>query len=727
MDEIGQGARPALVGKQARAVMARADGLHGAARTLLADHDEARTAVRHALAPLTEDLARTELDRIPVARLREVTGGRLRLGPLEQAGYATVGQVLSTPVYQLRSVPGIGAQSAAQLHAAAQQICAAVRESVAVRIDIDDRNPRTTALVVALGRLVGAGPDLSRACTAAGRLDEQLPVLLAAARPTRGRLRMLLAGRQRRERARAAVAQLSELLAQETAEQTHLRLTQATTDLLRGGSAAEAWIEFELSAPEFYTILAETATAPPDPDASRGFVPNEIADRVNAQHLDETHRRVSLRGYQAFGARFALAQRKVILGDEMGLGKSVEAIAVLAHLRAEGHLHFLIACPASVLVNWIRELETRSALRAHRVHGTGRSDALAVWIAEGGVAVTTIDSLHTLQVPDEITVGALVVDEAHYVKNPQTRRSQAVAGWCERTERVLFLTGTPMENRLEEFRNLVRYLQPGLADQIRPGAGAGRPEGFRKAVAPVYLRRNQKDVLTELPGLVHMDEWTEFSTADWEHYREAVGRGNFMAMRRAAYADPEKSAKLTRLEEIIGDAADNNLKVVVFSYFHDVLNAVHEQLGPGVFGPITGGVTPTRRQEMVDRFSSSSGHAVLLSQIQAGGIGLNLQAASVVILCEPQVKPALEAQAIARAHRMGQVRPVRAHRLLADDTLDQRMLQILEQKSRVFDAYLRRSDLAESTPQAVDIAETTLARQIVEEEQLRFAQSPTPQ
>ncbi|MGI8329312.1 DEAD/DEAH box helicase [Actinomadura scrupuli] len=720
-------AGPEPAGKQARAVIGAADRLHGAARTLLSEHAEARLAVRRALAPLTEDLARAELDRIPVARLKEVTGGRLRLGPLERSGYTTVGQVLSAPAHRLRSLPGIGAHTAAQLHAAAEQIRAAMQESVAVRIDVDDRDPRTTALVVALSRLVAAGPELSRACATAGRLDTELSVLLAAAGPARGRLRALLAGRERREHARTAVLRLTELLARETAERTHPLLGRVTTELLGRRSAAEAWRGFERSAPEFYSVLAESVAFEHDPDASRGFVPDEIADRVNAQRLDDTHRTVSLRGYQAFGARFALAQRRVILGDEMGLGKSIEAIAVLAHLRAEGHRHFLIACPASVLVNWIRELEARSTLRPHRVHGSGRAAALAAWIAEGGVAVTTVDSLHTLTVPGGITVGALVVDEAHYVKNPKTRRSQAVAGWCERTERVLFLTGTPMENRLEEFRNLVRHLHPDLADRIEPAAGELGPAGFRKAVAPVYLRRNQKDVLTELPELVSTDEWTEFGTADWEHYRQAVARGNFMAMRSAAYADPEKSAKLTRLAEIVGDAAETGLKVVVFSYFLDVLRAVHEQLGPGVIGPITGGVTPNRRQEMVDRFSAAPGHAVLLSQIQAGGIGLNLQAASVVILCEPQVKPALEAQAIARAHRMGQVRRVQSHRLLTADSLDERMLQILEHKTRTFDSYLRRSDLAESAPQAVDIAESTLARQIVEEEQRRFGRSSTPE
>ncbi|MFI9365631.1 helicase-related protein [Kitasatospora sp. NPDC053057] len=111
----------------------------------------------------------------------------------------------------------------------------------------------------------------------------------------------------------------------------------------------------------------------------------------------------------------------------------------------------------------------------------------------------------------------------------------------------------------------------------------------------------------------------------------------------------------------------------------------------------------------------------LLSRIQAGGVGLNIQAASVVILCEPQVKPAMEAQAVGRAHRMGQVRRVQVHRLLATDSVDQRMLDILRAKHRLFDAYARRSEVAESTPDAVDVSEQSLAVRIVEEEQLRLA------
>jgi hypothetical protein len=126
----------------------------------------------------------------------------------------------------------------------------------------------------------------------------------------------------------------------------------------------------------------------------------------------------------------------------------------------------------------------------------------------------------------------------------------------------------------------------------------------------------------------------------------------------------------------------------------------------------------------VDEFTAAPGHAVLLAQIEAGGVGLNLQAASVVIICEPQVKPTMEHQAVARAHRMGQVRAVQVHRLLATDSVDQRMLDILESKSRLFDAYARRSDVAEATPDAVDISVGSLARRIVEDEQRRLAGGP---
>ncbi|MFG2918215.1 DEAD/DEAH box helicase [Kitasatospora sp. NPDC048298] len=707
-------------------VLADAEGLRAAARAVVADHREAVEQVRPAYVAIRDRLVEEELGAIPVARLRDVTEGRLRVGALEAAGLGTVRQVLEASGYTLRLIPGVGAQTAAQAQAAAGQLARAVEQTVAVRLDVERQDPLSTALVVALQRLVAAGPEARRARETAERVQAEVEPLVAAARPARGVLRGLFAGRERRAQARAAVDLLEKLLVGYGAQEVPVLLAQASVDLLRPPlDPIEAWTDFELRSADYYGVLGGIVEeAGVELAAAEGFLPEELSDRVRAEPLDDAHCRVSLRGYQAFGARFALAQRRVIIGDEMGLGKTVQAIAVLAHLRARGSTHFLVVCPAGVLVNWIREVESRSTLRALRVHGPEREAALAEWLRDGGVAVLTFDGLRRLEaaeVAEAVAVGMVVVDEAHFVKNPAAQRSRAVAAWAERVERVLFLTGTPMENRVEEFRTLVRYLRPELVPLVEQGPAAAGPAAFRRAVAPAYLRRNQQDVLTELPEVVHVDEWEEFSPADLAAYRSAVAAGNFPAMRRAGYADPAESAKLRRLREIVREAADSGLKVVVFSYFRDVLAAVRAALGQRTFGPIDGSLGAVRRQETVDGFSAAPGHAVLLCQIQAGGVGLNIQAASVVILCEPQVKPTLEDQAVARSRRMGQVRRVRVHRLLAVDSVDQRMLDLLRAKGRLFDDYARRSEVAESTPEAVDVSELSLAALIVEEEQLRLA------
>ncbi|KQX58844.1 helicase SNF2 [Streptomyces sp. Root66D1] len=695
---------------------------------MVGDHERAVEAVRAALTPICDSAAEEALDAIPVARLKEVTEGRLRLGEVERSGLRSVREVLDAGSYRLRLIPGVGQRTADQVIAAARQIADAVRETVAVHIDVDRPEPRTTALVTALHVLVEAGPDARRAVDTASALSERLGPLLADAKPAAGRLRMLLVGKAGRTRALEAVAEVRRLVEEATRGGAPELLAQASVDLLRGPSTeVAAWVDFELRSAEYYSLLAEISGRSPDTAAAEGFLPDEVAERVRDQTLDDTHRRVSLRGYQAFGARFALAQRKVILGDEMGLGKTIQALAALAHLAAEGQSHFMVVCPASVLINWTREIEARSRLRAVPLHGPDRQEAFADWKDRGGVGVTTFDALRGFPAPGSGELGMLIVDEAHYVKNPKARRSQSVTEWAGHCERVLFMTGTPMENRVAEFRSLVRILRPELTDVVGEPVGVAGSTAFRKAVAPVYLRRNQQDVLTELPALQHTDEWEEPSASDEDAYLEAVRAGNFMAMRRAAYARPEKSAKLNRLREIVEDAAENGLKVVVFSNFRDVLGAVKGALagtpsdaGGPVFGPLSGSVPPARRQQLVDEFAAAPGHAVLVAQIEAAGVGLNMQAASVVIICEPQIKPTIEHQAIARAHRMGQLRSVRVHRLLTTGGVDERMVDMLKNKTRLFDAYARRSAVAESTPDAVDVSDMAMARQIVEEEQARL-------
>ncbi len=707
-----------------KAALSSATTAQAAIRELNEGEERRHQDVRDAYQASHATAVRGRLRAIPVERLRDVTGARIPVRQLTEAGYTSIAELVEASPAELQAVPGIGAKGAQRTAEAARRIAAAATESTHVTADLDLRVEEAAALLSALYRVHAADRVLLRVREPAGRIGGALAGLAAAARPLSSRMRRALTGRMRREEAQDAVTRLEELLADpkvigelERIEAANAKLRAAKTP--RPGTVRN---DFEKRSADYFSTLSRIAGARVNGEAARGFLPVTLADRVAAQKLDGTHLRVSLRAYQDFGARFALAQERVIIGDEMGCGKTVEAIAALAHLRATGTKHFLVVAPASVLINWMREVRAHSTLRPHRLHGPKQADNLRAWVSGGGVGITTFEALPGLDLPRRLTVGMLVVDEAHYVKNPDTLRSAAVRAWTDQVDRVLFLTGTPMENRVEEFCNLVGYLQPdlvGSVDQLDAVAGS---EAFRKAVAPAYLRRNQEDVLSELPEMQQIDEWEEFGVEDAEAYREAVQARNFMAMRRAAYAsgDPASSAKLRRLVEIADEAGANGRKVVVFSYFRDVLELVCRTLGDRAIGPLTGSMPPQHRQKLVDEFAAAKGQPVLVSQIQAGGVGLNMQAASVVILCEPQVKPTLETQAIARAHRMGQIRRVQVHRLLVSDSVDERMLEILETKSGLFDAYARRSETAETVPEAKDLSDVTVRRQLISAERERL-------
>jgi SNF2 family DNA or RNA helicase len=466
------------------------------------------------------------------------------------------------------------------------------------------------------------------------------------------------------------------------------------------------WAGYLADTASVNTDLANLRTEQ-EADATGGFIPKELRQRITALPLDTTLMTSRLRRYQVFGAQYAIHQERSMLGDEMGLGKTVQALAVLAHLAARGQRRFLVVCPASVQVNWLKEIDRHTRLSAHSLHGADRDRTARRWLADGGVAVTTFGTLGRLaRKVRTAEVAMLIVDEAHYIKNPSARRTELVAEVARAGQRTLFLTGTPMENRVREFRALIQHLQPWLAELV----DSTDAKAFRRAVAPVYLRRNQEDVLDELPDKIDVEDWVQLSERDEAEYLAAVRSRNLMAMRQAAYAS-KRPAKLERLVEIVDEAAQDGMKVVVFSFFLGVLNTVSSALRRSVVGSITGAVPPTERQRLIDDFSLRRGHAVLLSQIEAGGIGLNIQAASVIIITEPQWKPSTEDQAVARAHRMGQARRVQVHRLLAKDSVDERIREIQQGKRLLFDEYARKSDTKD------------LAMRIVLAEERRLAES----
>lgn len=644
------------------------------------------------------------LSEMPLERLREATAGRLSLSAVSALGISNVQQLLDAGP-RIQEGQGIGPTTASRMLGAAQSIWHTTMEETPFRVDIKQRPAHATAFLQALAAwdaVRGFGDD--EEVTDAYSL---LEVVLDAGADHY----IAIEGDRSLDDLDRALASL---------EQQTARIVGGS----EGPGKLDPWVDFLDRPAHYYALIALLGFNVEDEDKSHAGLPAEIVAAARRVELDTKYLNASLRGYQAFAARFSIAQRRVIIGDEMGLGKTVEALAVLAHLRAKGEHHFLVICPAAVVTNWIREIRSKSRLSAHRLHGQERAQALKAWLRQGGVAVTTFGTLRWLEGEldreSSPELGCTVVDEAHYIKNPRANRSMRTAEILKQGRRVILMTGTPLENKTEEFRTLVGYVRPDLTvdgDDLSP-------RRFRKQVAPVYLRRNTEDVLKELPELVEVNEWVPLSGMDMTLYERAVMDGNFMAMRQAALLGGADSGKVQRIVDLVREAEENQRRVLVFSFFREVLEQVARSLPGDVYGPINGAMPADVRQRTIDKFSRAGHGAVLVSQILAGGVGLNIQAASIVIICEPQLKPTTEWQAIARARRMGQVHTVQVHRLLSEEGVDRRITDILEQKRQVFEAFARDSDVADSAPEAYDVSEAELARQVVAEERERLLGGP---
>lgn len=475
--------------------------------------------------------------------------------------------------------------------------------------------------------------------------------------------------------------------------------TQHIFDYARNNASfvsAIEYLEFDGSSPSDPLTGAR-------PFGQHGGLPELIALEVEQTQLHQGPLTAILRRYQGFGARYLIAQQRTLLGDDMGLGKTVQVLAAMCHLHHEGRRHFLVVAPNSVIVNWQRETHKHTRISPFVLHGPERETRAAHWSEHGGVAVTTYATLpkiaHLLRDPDMVAL-----DEAHYVKNPGAQRTKAAESVIARCDHVVLMTGTALENRLDEMHHLVTLAQPAMCDTVTtvmsPASGIVSPDRVRTALAPVYLRRTQADVLRELPERIVVDEWVDLTDEDKAAY--ATCAGDVMSQRLTTIVGDgtRTSAKYERLTDLLEEHRAQKRKVVVYSYFRRVVDDVCALAGDAP--RITGDTSSADRQRIIDAFSNDPDQQVLVSQIDAGGVGINLQAAQVVILMEAQFKPSTEWQAIARVHRMGQNKKVHVHRILAADTIEERLVNLIEEKVRLFHAFAHDSAMRDASEMAVD-------------------------
>jgi superfamily II DNA or RNA helicase len=432
-----------------------------------------------------------------------------------------------------------------------------------------------------------------------------------------------------------------------------------------------------------------------------------------------------LRDYQVEGfvwlSRLAHLGMGACLADDMGLGKTVQAIAVL--LERQGKGPSLIVAPTSVCHNWESEIARFApTLLVHRLAEAGERAALIESLGAGDVLLASYGLLH--QEEETLTARSwniVVFDEAQNLKNSATKRAKASRA-IEAEFRVA-LSGTPIENYLEELWSLFNTINPGLlgsregfqkrfAAPIERDRKLSAREALRTLIRPFILRRTKSAVLGELPPRTEVNVEIELSSEERAFYeamrRQAIatlaaldGPGGqrkihilaeITRLRRAcchpALVDPSsglESAKLAAFLDLIEELIRNRHKALVFSQFVGHLEKVRAALDArGVcYQYLDGSVPASQRAERVRAFQGGAGDLFLIS-LKAGGAGLNLTAADYVIHLDPWWNPAVEDQASDRAHRIGQTRPVTIYRLLVRNSIEEKIL----------DLHARKRDLA---------------------------------
>jgi len=714
--------------------------------------NDADAAISKAVQELRDSTVAAALEAFELERLSPtISDGKLSI--LRRFGYRTLSRLQNVSARELQQLPGIGPVTSQSVLRACR---AAIDEIQSQPLSMplpDDIGKQHQQLLAAVGRRVRLlrvpSQLLARLQAVADTLDRQLKTakqtssFLQRLWRTEARefneqaahlsLRQTLAGQAESALAEGRAAlnlliaprQLDELIAdygERFADYTSV-LEQYVGPATTYGRVPEAHAKVPDGAVETGAVPHWPPLSSRADQVSRGIfggVPQEIADRVEGIALSVQSLKVRPRAYQLFGAKYVISQKRCVLGDEMGLGKTIEAMAAMTHLQeTEGCSRFLVVAPAGTVGNWCRELSEHSSLPSRLLHGFSRDHDFGFWLRHGGVAVTSYETMLRLDSLFRYPLDMLVVDEAHYVKNPLARRSQAIEQLAQMAKRVTLMTGTPMENAPHEFVNLIRLCDERVAAGLKVNRElVVSPGRFERQVAAVYLRRNQDDVLHELPECIMVDEWVTLGNAEQTNYQDEVRKRNFAGMRRAANGIDESAGKLERLAELLDNYRQTGAKVVLFSFFLDSLDRM--QRLADTQHRIDGSVPPAHRLSVIDEFSREPGFGVLVCQIVSGGVGINLHCASAVILMEPQLKPTTEWQAIKRVHRMGQTRRVVAHRVLAHDTVDQRLVELVARKAESFDRYARESVVKDASRAAVDSSIPALEQTLIHAELRRL-------
>ena len=450
--------------------------------------------------------------------------------------------------------------------------------------------------------------------------------------------------------------------------------------------------------------------------------------------------RVELLPYQLDGIAFAVGAGRAVLADDMGLGKTIQAIGVAELLAREaGITRVLVICPASVKSQWVREIENFSGRSSRIVLGTAAERAQSYARSTFFTVCNYEQVLRDLQAIERTPWDLVVLDEAQRIKNWQAKTTAVIKSL--RAPFALALTGTPLENRLDELYSIVEFIDDrrlGAAFRFfhrhRVVGDTGRIAGYRnltslrKQLAPVLLRRTRSAVMRDLPPrttevvrIPPTEEQLDIHAAQMRIVSSIVRKAyisemDLLRLQKALLmcrmsADstflvnkqrPAHSSKLERLGEILDSLlAEPQRKIVLFSEWTTMLDEIEPLIrrSHARYVRLDGKVPQKKRQQLVHEFQHDAKCRVFLTS-NAGSVGLNLHAADTVINVDLPWNPAVLEQRIGRAHRMGQKRPVQVFVLITEGSIEENLLAALSMKHELFQAVLD----PDATDDAIDFS-----------------------
>ena len=638
------------------------------------------------------DKVEDEIRQIPITDLAK-SFNRLPLQALYANHITTMYDLLKYNHRQLEALDGIGEETADKLMLALHRSTAAIKSQIHYRIDLEHLSDRDRKIMQEIYFYRYTKDNFSKLNTIYQETEHGIQEAYDNSGLIQNFIGWIFSGRKKKEKFLKAVEDVKYFNQSSYAET--IRQFYDNCSALKDINFETILQDYKENAIQYYTVIEKFADIEIKDDVDED-IDVSLLKQIQATPLFLESFHTELRHYQEFGTKYILHQKRVLLGDEMGLGKTIQAIATMHHLHHEGHRYFLVICPASVLLNWKREVNKLTDMQAYILHGESFGD-YENWKSDGGIAIINYEGLDKIIFDKDFPLDMVVVDEAHFVKNKDAQRTRHTIRIIEQAEYALYMTGTAIENNVDEMCYLIECLNPSVANEIKGMKYLAKADLFRKKIAPVYLRRKRADVLMELPELTIHDEWCMMNDEEINSYRKAVESGNFMAMRRVSW-NSLNSTKAERMVELCLQALSEGRKVVIFSYFLDILSFVSDILLGKALPVISGKLSLEKRQDILCQFEEPIAR-VLPIQIHAGGIGLNIQTAEIVILCEPQLKPSDEMQAISRIYRMGQVHHVFVYRLLSADTIDETLVKRLHDKQKIFDQFADESEISEQLEQ----------------------------